>query len=229
MDRRTAGTEEMRTATSMRIPVVVILLATAIGSSFAEEQQAFRAGMTREDVVKMFGEPKRYYSGGHYYGNYPGFSSTYVAEIYSRFTKANEYEIQVIYKLDESTSRLHPTRRIDVATFELDKRLTAIAALEDLLEARLLCASGCAVKEAKDPVASEIYLFPKSSIGKKAPSITLHFDEKSRGGWSGRSIESISFSNTGPDLALAYRKVTDLGSWTPGQLVRRAEKGGPAQ
>src|SRR5690242_19810654 len=83
-------------------------------------------------------------------------SSRSVEDVYPVRGQASDYEVLVTWKADQSKSRLHPTILLQQARFEIDKHISAARILEDLAEAREICAAGCTVFT-EDPIPANSY------------------------------------------------------------------------
>jgi hypothetical protein len=110
-------------------------------------QQAIRIGMIRDEVIARTGPPVKYFDAGTrvYLDSPPLLVKGPLYEIHTRKSATNEYEINVNYTADATTSRLHPTLRIDRAFVRFDHPEKAIAALQGSAEIAALCAAGCKI------------------------------------------------------------------------------------
>lgn len=101
-------------------------------------------GTPMEEVIRSFGRPARYRMGSRYYDTAPTIATgERLFDVYGRRTAENEYEIWIGYEVDASTSRLHPTLRVNQIRFLLDKPRPMKQVMEDLPEVALACLPGC--------------------------------------------------------------------------------------
>ena len=98
-----------------------------------ERSVVFRLGDTRDEVLKMAGNPPSQWDS----------PSGILWDIYLRKTSANEYKIYVTYGEDRTESRLHPTLRVSYVTFKLDHPRPVAGVLDDLPEAQTVCPLSC--------------------------------------------------------------------------------------
>jgi hypothetical protein len=114
-----------------------------------QAEKLFRIGMSSEEMEAAFGPPqqylathvKRHISRQEYLAVH-GEGDLY-RPIYVRKTERNEYEIVIMEEVDETKSHLHPTVRIKELQFKFDRDMTAAEAVQDIAEARDICAGGC--------------------------------------------------------------------------------------
>lgn len=71
--------------------------------------------------------------------------SSDLQDIWDRSTRSNEYLVTVKYRQDYSRSQFHPDEYVSRIAVRPDKRESLRVILNDLPEARLLCAQGCSV------------------------------------------------------------------------------------
>jgi hypothetical protein len=111
---------------------ICLLRCTAAAQSHSSRPQptkphTFRIGLSYDEIVETMGQPPR------------GFNS------YTRHTEANEYKINLRFSSDDSTSRLHPTRRLESAELVVDRPTSVKELLQDIPEAVELCEKGCSL------------------------------------------------------------------------------------
>ncbi|HZU33733.1 MAG TPA: hypothetical protein VFB79_21645 [Candidatus Angelobacter sp.] len=148
----------------MRHLLVAVLLIATLGAAQSSKQgpKIMRIGMSAEDLHSQFGQPQSIFA---------AVTQTYLTpeefqhlrartglywEVFSRKTEHNEYRILVLFENDATTSRLHPTQRVNEVRFEFDKDMPHDALLKDIAEGRMLCGAGCEMSTAKitnDPIA----------------------------------------------------------------------------
>jgi hypothetical protein len=121
-----------------------LLLVIAFGIP-AYGQSAVLLGMTNTEVDQLLGSPTRFYDAGlqTFTQFFPVVSRGPVWECHKRITKIQEYEVRIGYSLDESTSRLHPVRRVSEIWILFDHPLNLQGTFSDSPEIRKICAVGC--------------------------------------------------------------------------------------
>jgi hypothetical protein len=140
--------------------------------------------MSHEDMVATFGDPATYF-GASTQRHIPAEQSQAACNtelcrpIYTRKTKANKYEIVVFETPDVSRSLLHPTARIKELRFHLDHEMKPAEAINDIDEARELCAGKCSFESvyglltATAPGSNARIMFlpgdPKTHVEKDTP------------------------------------------------------------
>jgi len=116
--------------------------------SSPDSPKLFTIGMSREEMVATFGKPAEYF-GTRTQRHIPADQSEAACSIelcrpiYTRKTKANEYEIVVTESPDVSKSPLHPTARIRELRFHLHHDMKPADAINDINELRELCGGKC--------------------------------------------------------------------------------------
>jgi len=133
--------------------LLVLMFLLSAGTAAPEEKKdppLFRLGMTQTEMFAAFGEPESYLNvrtQGHLSRKeFITISGRCMCRpLYNRKTKANEYEIVVFERGDESASRLHPTIRIEEVRFRLDRNMTEEQAAADIDEIRMECNGQCAL------------------------------------------------------------------------------------
>jgi hypothetical protein len=142
--------------------LTILLLAVSQKPAWPDEQPKVVPGMTRDEVRKQFGEPKRFYSRKtrkHYETGPETVAAEQIVgpllDVYYRKTANNEYELRIEYSADMVESRLRPTIRADRAWFIADKAVVVRDILADIAEAVDLCKdSNCRLKAKAGPPRS---------------------------------------------------------------------------
>lgn len=113
------------------------------------KESLFRIGMSHQEMAALFGEPQSYldvdsqlHISRSDYLQREG--HCFCRPLYSRKTPRNEYEITIFEKVDDSTSRLHPTIRVEEVRFTLDRDMKEEELLTDIVEAKQECDGKCA-------------------------------------------------------------------------------------
>lgn len=152
--------------------------------SSPDSPKLFTLGMSHEEMVATFGKPAAYF-GTTTQRHIPADQSTAACSselcrpIYTRKTKANEYEIVVTESPDVSKSPLHPTARIRELRFHLDHEMKPADAINDIDELRELCGGKCTFGDfyglftATAPDSNVRIMFlpgnPKTKVGQDTP------------------------------------------------------------
>jgi len=144
------------------ILLTMLLLAASQKAAWPDEQPRLVPGMTRDEVRKQFGEPKKFYSRKtkkHYESGPEAVAAEQLVgpllDVYYRKTANNEYELRIEYSADRVESRLRPVIRANRAWFVADKAVAARSILADMAEAVDLCKdSGCRLKAKVGPPRS---------------------------------------------------------------------------
>jgi hypothetical protein len=126
----------------------VLLIVASSDQPQKANESLFRIGMSHQEMAALFGEPQSYLDvdsqlhiprsdylqrEGH----------CFCRPLYTRKTQRNEYEITIFEKIDDSTSRLHPTIRVDEVRFTLDRDMKEEELLADIVEAKQECDGKC--------------------------------------------------------------------------------------
>jgi len=175
-------------AGSLAITIVLSCVALAVPQTkiilSPNSPKVFSIGMSREEMIATFGKPAAYF-GTRTQRHIPAdqseaaCSSELCRPIYTRKTKANEYEIVVTESPDVSQSRLHPTARIRELRFHLDHEMKPADAINDIDELRELCRGKCTFGDfyglftATAPDSNVRIMFlpgnPKTQVGQDTP------------------------------------------------------------
>ena len=125
------------------------------------KEPLFRIGMSHQEMVALFGEPQSYldvdsqlHISQNDYLKREG--NCLCRPLYSRRAPRNEYEITIFEKVDDSTSRLHPTTRVEEVRFTLDRDLKEEELLTDIVEAKKECDDRCASLPEQFPGDKEV-------------------------------------------------------------------------
>jgi hypothetical protein len=111
-------------------------------------EKLFRIGMTQPELSAAFGEAQSYFdvekqrrlTRKEYLA---AGDACKCRPLYNRKTAKNEYEIMAYVRPDNSASRLHPVLRVNEVRFTLDRDMSPEEALDDIAEAKALCAGHC--------------------------------------------------------------------------------------
>jgi hypothetical protein len=143
------------------IGLFLLLAVAQSDQSQKAKESLFRIGMSHQEMVELFGEPQSYldvdsqlHISRSDYLKREG--NCLCRPLYSRKTPRNEYEIAIFEKVDDSTSRLHPTTRIEEVRFTLDRDLTGEELLTDIVEAKQECDGKCASLPEQFPGDKEV-------------------------------------------------------------------------
>lgn len=125
--------------------IALTLVGLLVGPEiWAQTKAVLKLGESNEEVVRDFASPARYRMGHYYYSKVPVIATgDPLFDVYKRQTAQNEYEIWIRYKIDASSSRLHPTLRVEEIRFLLDKARPMKQVMEDLPEVGFACLPGC--------------------------------------------------------------------------------------
>jgi hypothetical protein len=112
--------------------------------------QTFQLGSSLDDVYGAFGVPKRWWAPEprQYINGFEDYRAavgigTIVQDVYQRETKTNAYEIHLTRRTDSRDSRHSPKIRLAGLDFLVGKPGTFREILTDVLEAGIICATGC--------------------------------------------------------------------------------------
>jgi hypothetical protein len=128
---------------------------------------ALAPGQSRDDVIQLIGEPKVIYepqSGKHF----PEEERLSVLEtlgsvddVYEEHFGGIEFEMRIVYTIDTSTSRLHPTHRVLRVIFIPDKNLPFWTLVGLISQAKSLCATDCSMLGEISGNSYDVYVYPQ--------------------------------------------------------------------
>jgi len=135
----------------MRGSIVWLMLVFVFPAGAQGKGESFSLGVSHSEAWERYGSPTSYYIHRQYFKTDPHFTHGLLWEVYERNSKGITYEARLLYKIDPTTSRQHPTTRIEEIRFVFNRPLSARAALKLVPEIEAICAKGCEVRSSSVP------------------------------------------------------------------------------
>lgn len=135
----------------MRGSIVWLMLVFLFPAGAQDKGESFSLGVSHSEAWERYGSPTSYYIHRQYFKTDPHFTHGLLWEVYERNSKGITYEARLLYKIDPTTSRQHPTTRIEEIRFVFNRPLSARAALKLVPEIEAICAKGCEVRSSSVP------------------------------------------------------------------------------
>jgi hypothetical protein len=225
----------------MKITFVILALVLP-GLSIGQVRPGFVLGMDADRVQELFGKPIAYYDEDTKTAlplriGQSVEAKASVQHIYEFKTSFNTYQFSLRYDYDTAQSRLHPTKRLRLVRIELDKKVPLVKLLdllEDMPDARELCANECRVRIETGLATVQVYVQPTRTTQQGAQLADAIFNEWGPIRYTGCSLALRFLVDEGPSIASGWlqslapdppevRKnisVRELGTWKPGQTAK---------